>query len=103
MNWSGSWATLHTRFRRWAENGTFERMLREAQAQADAAGEADWLVSVDTTKIHHACDALGRPLGSTVTGGNTNDCTQFTDVMAAIWVPCIGPGRPRVRPLPRLG
>nr|WP_229915881.1 MULTISPECIES: IS5 family transposase [Streptomyces] len=129
----GSWATLHTRFRRWAKDGTFERMLREAQARADAAGEVNWLVSVDSTivrahqhaagapkrglrspglgrsrggltsKIHLACDALGRPLAFTVTGGNTNDCTQFTDVMVAIRVPRIGPGRPRVRPAHVLG
>ncbi|PCG81682.1 hypothetical protein CIB93_34205, partial [Streptomyces sp. WZ.A104] len=32
----GPWATLHTRFRRWALDGTFERMLRAAQARADA-------------------------------------------------------------------
>lgn len=45
-----------------------------------------------------ACDATGRPLAFVLTGGNTNDCTQFTAVMAAIRVPRIGPGRPRVRP-----
>ncbi|MEV0116897.1 transposase [Streptomyces sp. NPDC050844] len=28
----GSWASLHTRFRRWAADGTFERMLQAAQA-----------------------------------------------------------------------
>lgn len=33
-----------------------------------------------------------------LTGGNTNDCTQFTAVMNAIRVPRIGPGRPRTRP-----
>lgn len=38
-----------------------------------------------------------------VTGGNTNDCTQFTTVMQAIRVPRIGPGRPRVRPVHVLG
>ncbi|MGO4752611.1 transposase [Streptomyces sp. 2MCAF27] len=27
----GPWATLHTRFRRWAKDGTFERMLQAAQ------------------------------------------------------------------------
>ncbi|MCI4145762.1 IS5 family transposase [Streptomyces sp. MMS20-AI2-20] len=124
----GSWATLHTRFRRWAKDGTFERMLRAAQARADAAGDIEWLVSVDSTivrahqhaagapkrglhfpglgrsrggltsKIHLACDGAGRPLAFTVTGGNTNDCTQFTAVMEAIRVPRPGPGRPRVRP-----
>ncbi|MDX3764052.1 IS5 family transposase [Streptomyces sp. AK02-04a] len=129
----GSWATLHTRFRRWAKDGTFERMLRAAQAKADAAGDIDWLVSVDSTvvrahqhaagarkgglcppalgrsrggltsKIHLACDGLGRPLAFTLTGGNTNDCTQFTAVMEAIRVPRPGPGRPRVRPAHVLG
>nr|WP_234323394.1 IS5 family transposase [Streptomyces bikiniensis] len=124
----GPWATLHTRFRRWAADGTFERMLRAAQAKADAAGDIEWLVSVDSTivrahqhaagarkgglrdpalgrsrggltsKIHLACDSRGRPLAFVVTGGNTNDCTRFTAVMEAIRVPRIGPGRPRVRP-----
>ncbi|MFJ6987484.1 MULTISPECIES: IS5 family transposase [unclassified Streptomyces] len=123
----GPWATLHTRFRRWAADGTFERMLHAAQAKADAAGDIDWLVSVDSTivrahqhaagakkglrdpalgrsrggltsKVHLASDGRGRPLGFVVTGGNTNDCTQFTAVMEAIRVPRTGPGRPRVRP-----
>ncbi|MCL7493172.1 IS5 family transposase [Streptomyces sp. MCA2] len=129
----GPWATLHTRFRRWALDGTFERMLRAAQAKADEAGDIDWLVSVDSTvvrahqhaagapkrglrvpalgrsrggltsKIHLACDATGRPLAFTVTGGNSNDCTQFTAVMDAIRVPRVGPGRPQVRPAHVLG
>ncbi|MFD6360755.1 IS5 family transposase [Streptomyces roseolus] len=123
----GPWATLHTRFRRWAMDGTFDRMLRAAQAKADAAGDIEWLVSVDSTvvrahqhaagarkggrdpalgrsrggltsKIHLACDGRGRPLAFVVTGGNTNDCTRFTAVMEAIRVPRTGPGRPRVRP-----
>ncbi|MGW7309942.1 IS5 family transposase [Streptomyces sp. NPDC054835] len=124
----GPWATLHTRFRRWAADGTFDRMLRAAQAKADAAGDIEWLVSVDSTvvrahqhaaggpkkglrdpalgrsrggltsKIHLACDGRGRPLGFIVTGGNTNDCTRFTAVMEAIRVPRLGPGRPRTRP-----
>ncbi|MFC8230703.1 IS5 family transposase [Streptomyces sp. NPDC057287] len=124
----GPWASLHTRFRRWAADGTFDRMLKNAQARADAAGNIDWLVSVDssivrahqhaagaqkrghrspalgrsrgglTSKIHLARDGLGRPLALVVTGGNINDCTQFTAVMEAIRVPRLGPGRPRVRP-----
>ncbi len=36
---------------------------------------------------HLACDGTGRPLAFIVTGGNTNDCTQFTAVMKAIRVP----------------
>ncbi|PAK26381.1 hypothetical protein CJD44_10505 [Streptomyces sp. alain-838] len=34
----GPWTTLHTRFRRWATDGTFARMLRAALVKADAAG-----------------------------------------------------------------
>ncbi|GAA5064901.1 hypothetical protein GCM10023336_45410 [Streptomyces similanensis] len=56
-----------------------------------------------TTKIHLACDALGRPLGFVLTSGNVNDCTRFTEVMEAIRVPRIGPGRPRTRPVHVLG
>ncbi|MFB8106896.1 IS5 family transposase [Streptomyces sp. NPDC056007] len=125
----GPWATLHTRFRRWAKDGTFARMLQAAQARVDAAVGIDWLVSVDstvvrahqhaagapkrgalgpalgrsrgglTTKIHLACDALGRPPGFVLTGGNVNDCTRFAEVMETIRVPRVGPGRPRTRPV----
>jgi transposase len=56
-----------------------------------------------TSKIHLACDGVGRPLAFTVTGGNTNDCTQSTAVMESIRVPRPGPGRPRVRPSHVLG
>lgn len=55
----GSWATLHTRFRRWAKDGTFERMLRAAQARADAAGDIEWLVSVDSTIVRAHQHAAG--------------------------------------------
>ncbi|MEV7978991.1 transposase [Streptomyces sp. NPDC086519] len=42
----GTWAALHTRFRRWALDGTFERMLRAARAHEDEAGDVAWLVPV---------------------------------------------------------
>ncbi|MFB7392776.1 transposase [Streptomyces sp. NPDC056191] len=44
----GPWATLHTRFRRWAADGTFDLMLLAAQAKADAV---DWLASVGSTVV----------------------------------------------------
>ncbi|MFI6512073.1 IS5 family transposase [Streptosporangium sp. NPDC050855] len=124
----GPWASLHTRFRRWAADGTFTAMLQAAQARADAAGDIDWLVAVDSTivrahqhaagarkggtrrrplgrsrggltsKIHLACDGRGRPLALLVTGGNINDCTRLMQLVQAIRVPRLGAGRPRVRP-----
>lgn len=51
-----------------------------------------------TTKIHLACDGAGRVLAFVLSGGQVNDCTRFTHVMAAINVARPGPGRPRVRP-----
>ncbi|MCT4352172.1 transposase [Streptomyces sp. Je 1-79] len=43
----GPWATLHTRFRRWAADGTFDRTLRAAQAKADAARDTSgWCPSI---------------------------------------------------------
>ncbi|OKK16293.1 transposase [Streptomyces sp. CB00455] len=59
----GSWASLHTRFRRWAADGTFDRMLQAAQAQADAAGTVDWLASVDSTVVRAHQHAAGARKG----------------------------------------
>ncbi|MQT04389.1 IS5 family transposase [Streptomyces jumonjinensis] len=55
----GPWATLHTRFRRWTLDGTFKRMLRAAQAGTDAAGDIEWLVSVDSTLVRAHQHAAG--------------------------------------------
>lgn len=41
----GSWATLHMRFRRWAKDGTFERMLQAVRARVYAAADIDWHVT----------------------------------------------------------
>ncbi|MFJ5521234.1 IS5 family transposase [Streptomyces griseoluteus] len=51
-----------------------------------------------TSKIHLACDGLGRPLAFTLTGGNVNDCTQLEPVLDQIKIARPGPGRPRTRP-----
>ncbi|WP_405434986.1 IS5 family transposase [Streptomyces anulatus] len=59
----GSWQTLYTRFRRWALDGTFSRMLRALQAERDAAGDIDWLVSVDSTIVRAHQHAAGGQKG----------------------------------------
>lgn len=63
----GPWATLHTRFRRWAAEGTVDRMLRAAQAKADAAGDIEWLVSVDSTVVRAHQHAAGARKGGSAT------------------------------------
>jgi transposase len=47
----GPWQTLYTRFRRYAIDGVFTRALQQIQARADAAGDVDWLVQIDSTIV----------------------------------------------------
>ncbi|MFD8222998.1 hypothetical protein ACFV16_02335 [Streptomyces massasporeus] len=42
---------VYTRFRRYALDGVFTRVLRQIQARADAAGDINWLVHIDSTSI----------------------------------------------------
>jgi transposase len=46
----GKWKTVYERHRRWSADGTWDRILKAVQAQADADGRLDWSqVSVDST------------------------------------------------------
>ncbi|MER8162191.1 IS5 family transposase [Streptomyces sp. NPDC094472] len=46
----GKWKTVHDRHRRWSAEGTWDRILRAVQADADAEGRIDWsMASVDST------------------------------------------------------
>ncbi|WP_435865962.1 IS5 family transposase [Streptomyces wedmorensis] len=60
----GSWKTVYERHRLWSADGTWERLLRQVQAEADAAGEIDWDISVDSTIVRahqHAAGARTDP------------------------------------------
>ena len=60
----GSWQTCYDRFVRWRRDGTWDRLLADAQTESDAAGEVEWLVSVDSTvaRAHqHAAGARRKP------------------------------------------
>ena len=72
----GSWKSIYTRFRRWALNGTFTEMLAGAQADADAVGDIDWLVSVDSSIVRAHQHASGAKKGS---GKRTNRITPSDD------------------------
>ncbi|MEU4090603.1 IS5 family transposase [Streptomyces aureus] len=52
-----------------------------------------------TTKIHLAVDSSFHVLAAVVTAGQRGDAPQFTAVMRRIWVPRIGGGHPRTRPV----
>ncbi len=55
----GPWQTLWYRHDAWSADGTWERLLRAAQARADAAGVLDWLVSADSSLVRAHQHAAG--------------------------------------------
>ncbi|MFJ3086690.1 IS5 family transposase [Streptomyces sp. NPDC086838] len=68
----GPWKTVYERHRLWSADGTWERLLQQVQAAADAAGEIDWDISVDSTIVRahqHAAGARVDPAGSRLKGG----------------------------------
>lgn len=69
----GPWQTVWKRHRRFSVDGTWDRIHARLVAEADAAGEVDWTVSVDSTvnRAHqHATNMsrVERPAGAH-TGG----------------------------------
>ena len=69
----GPWQTVWKRHARFAKDGTWDRVLTALQVRADAAGELDWNVSVDSTiaRVHQhgATAARSVPAGTSLTGG----------------------------------
>lgn len=55
----GPWKTVHERHRLWPADGTWKRPLQQIQAAADAVGEIDWDVSVDSTIVRAHQHAAG--------------------------------------------
>ncbi|WP_107407689.1 IS5 family transposase [Streptomyces sp. BpilaLS-43] len=56
----GRWKTVYERHRRWSADGTWDRVLRSVQADADLAGRIDWsMVSVDSTSCRAHQHAAG--------------------------------------------
>ena len=59
----GPWQTVWKRHRRYAADGTWDRVLAQIVAEADAAGQVDWRVSVDATitRAHQHATNTRRP------------------------------------------
>ncbi|MEU4734194.1 MULTISPECIES: IS5 family transposase [Streptomyces] len=45
----GPWQTVYERFVRWEADGTWARLLEQAQVRDDSVGAVEWTVSVDST------------------------------------------------------
>ena len=59
----GPWQTVWKRHRRYAADGTWDRVLGRLLAEADAARLVDWTVSVDATinRAHQHATNTTRP------------------------------------------
>ncbi|WP_406319999.1 MULTISPECIES: IS5 family transposase [unclassified Streptomyces] len=57
----GPWQTIHKRHALWSVDGTWERLLQHLQAVADAAGDIDWNINIDSTSIRAHQHAAGAP------------------------------------------
>jgi transposase len=53
----GAWQTIYWRFNTWPKDGTFNRILAELQADADA--DLEWTVSIDSSNARAHKHAAG--------------------------------------------
>ena len=60
----GPWQTAYQRWAKWSSDGTWARLLVRAQTDADASGELDWLVAIDSSVVRmHQHGAGARRVG----------------------------------------
>ncbi|MFD7705384.1 IS5 family transposase [Streptomyces caelestis] len=94
----GPWQTVYTRFRRYALSGVFAQALQQIQAQADAAGDIDWLVQIDSTIVRaHQHAAANRPKKGTRQPDEPDDHALGRSrggLTTKIHLACDGRGRP---------
>lgn len=82
----GSWQTCHSRFVRWRQDGTWDRLLAHVQTKSDAVGELSWEVSIDSTVVRahqHAAGARRQPSLADEKRGSSTQATKRSDAVGA--------------------
>jgi hypothetical protein len=91
----GPCKTVYERHRLWSADGTWEYLLQQIQAAADADGEVDWDISVDSTtarpsarrrRPYRAAPPVPKgDAGSELTGeaARLSSCDRLTEVVQA--------------------
>ncbi|MER5634387.1 IS5 family transposase [Streptomyces nitrosporeus] len=70
----GPWKTVYEHHRLWSADGIWGRLLQQVQAAADAAGEIDWDIPVDSTIVRAHQHAAGARIDPPpVLGGSKGD------------------------------
>ncbi|WP_406223090.1 IS5 family transposase [Streptomyces decoyicus] len=64
----GPWKTVHKRHALWSADGTWTMLLRHVQAAADAEGDIDWNINVDSTVTRAHQHAAGAPKPAAIAG-----------------------------------
>lgn len=103
----GSWSKIYKRFNSWSASGKWLKVLqilvtdpdmewvfidgsyaKAHQHSAGAASGQDEAIGKsragNTSKIHLAVDACGLPIAFEITGGQINDCTQASSLIAKV-------------------
>ena len=66
----GPWQTVWKRHRKFSGDGTWDKLLAKLLAEADAAGDIDWIVSVDSTINRAHQHGTNLPRAERGTGGS---------------------------------
>lgn len=83
----GPWQTVWKRHHRFCTDGTWDRLLCIVQADADAAGELDWDVSVDSSVVRahqHSAGARHVVEASEAADDETRGHRRITRIRAAV-------------------
>jgi len=77
----GPWQTVWKRHRRFSGDGTWDKVLAALLAQADAAGQVDWTVSVDSTinRAHQHATNLPRGEKPRLSAGDSAEDQRATE------------------------